>query len=163
MDFRMRDMGEEKASLYRANIGLFLMRIFHSQAFPSTRTPSSHKKKADALTFGGKAIYWKESDFFFLLAFPSSFHQKRRYFGILYLLRKHNESQIFSLLLSIDHVGRMWPFARRILTVLPQKYGILKRNSLSLPWKRPSSSSKWSRGGLRTYRSERGQARGVGV
>ena len=88
-------MGEEKASLYRANIGLFLMRIFHSQAFPSTRTPSSHKKKADALTFGEKAIYWKESDFCFLLAFPSSFHQKRRYLGILYLPKQHNESQIF--------------------------------------------------------------------
>lgn len=48
-------MGAGKASLYRANIGLFPMAIFHSQPFPSTRTPSSHKKKADALTFGRKA------------------------------------------------------------------------------------------------------------
>lgn len=76
-------------------------------SFLSANSFFLHKKKADALTFGRKAIYWKESDFCFLLAFPSSFHQKRRYFGILYLLRKHNESQIFSLLLSIDHVGRM--------------------------------------------------------
>ena len=52
-------------------------------------------QKADALTFGRKAIYWKESNFFFLLAFPSSFHQKRRYLGILYLPKQHNESQIF--------------------------------------------------------------------
>ena len=88
-------MGAGKASLYRANIDLFPMAIFHSQPFPSTRTPSSHKKKADALTFGRKAISWKESDFFFLLAFPSSFHQKRRYLGILYLPKQHNESQIF--------------------------------------------------------------------
>lgn len=61
-------MGAGKASLYRANIDLFPMAIFHFQPFPSTRTPSSHKKKADALTFGGKAIYSQESDFFFFLA-----------------------------------------------------------------------------------------------
>jgi len=34
MDFRMRDMGAGKASLYRANIGLFPATIFHSQPFP---------------------------------------------------------------------------------------------------------------------------------
>jgi hypothetical protein len=61
----------------------------------NTHPLTSHKKKADALTFGRKAISWKESNFFFLLAFPSSFHQKRRYLGILYLPKQHDESQIF--------------------------------------------------------------------